>query len=117
MEFINGHDWDVQDLEADQSMTRQELEKLSKAFPGSCVGKYVVARDPDKNKSLVPVLYLVDRRKTTQWWWSCNAKYAYVIPEEERAKELAARYRGTNVRVVKITEDMVVKEEMNEITW
>lgn len=84
----------------------QSLSAKSRTFPKSDVGKYVIARDSDKRPDLVPVLYLVDRRKCQEFWWSCDAKIAFVLDTETRADELASHYKGTNLRVLAITEEM-----------
>ena len=84
----------------------QSLSAKSRKFSKADVGKYVIARDSDKRPDLVPVLYLVDRRKCQEYWWSCDAKIAFVIDTETRADELASHYRGTNLRVLPITEEM-----------
>ena len=122
---VNADEWDVADLCSRRPRTREDLVGYSRLFPKSCIGKYVIARDPDKNKDLVPVLYLVDRQKTEKWWWSCHAGYAYVVDSEERARELAKRYKGTNVRAMRVTEELAQGPDdtkdtgygIPEITW
>ena len=65
------------------------LEK-SVQFSQADVGKFVITRDPKANRRVVPILYLVDRRKTKAWFWTCYAEYAMVFDNKGGA-ELALR--------------------------
>lgn len=99
----------------DEKVTKEELEKLSRSFAACDVGRYAIARDPEKCVDKVPVLYLVDRRASTKWWWSCDARIAYVVDTLDRAEEIARKYRGRNLRAVRITQDMA--QDTGDIVW
>lgn len=66
------------------------------------VGKFVVAQTPRKNKSVVKLLYLVDRSRTKAFWWSHDALFAMVFEKKEAAEFQAKRYKYNKARVIEV---------------
>ena len=66
------------------------------------VGKFVVAQTPRRNKSVVKLLYLVDRSRTKAFWWSHDALFAMVFEKKEAAEFQAKRYRYNKARVIEV---------------
>lgn len=78
------------------------------------IGKYVVAQVPRKNKSVVKLLYLVDRSRTKRFWWSHDAEYAMVFDKKSAAEIQASRYRFNRARVLEIKPHMADREGFEE---
>lgn len=72
-------------------------------FKKDNVGKFVVVQNARKNKSVMNTLYLVDRKKTKDFWWSHDAFYAMVFNKKSAALIQAAKYKYNKARVVQIT--------------
>ena len=85
---------------------RMYIKAKGQCFKKSDVGKYVVAQTPRRNKAVMSVLYLVDRNKTKQFWWSHDSFYAMVFEKESAAQIQAKKYKYNKARVKKITENM-----------
>ena len=71
-------------------------------FMKSDIGKFVVAQTPRKNKSVVKLLYLVDRTRTKRFWWSHDALFAMVFERKEAAEFQAKRYKYNKARVLEV---------------
>lgn len=78
----------------------------SQCFKKSDIGKYVVCQTPRKNKKTVSILYLVDRTKCKDWWWSHDSYFAMVFEKESAAKIQASKYKYNNPRVKQIAPAM-----------
>lgn len=74
------------------------------------IGKFVVAQTPRRNKSVMKLLYLVDRNKTKRFWWSHDALYAMVFDKKSAADIQVIRYRFNQARVVEIKQHMADME-------
>ena len=82
------------------------VKAKSKCFCKKDIGKYVIIQTPRKNKSIVNILYLVDRKLTKNFWWSPSAFYAMVFEKEDAAKLQAKKYKFNNVKVIQIKKSM-----------
>lgn len=92
--------------EATREEKREYLAGRSRAWRREDEGKYVLVRDPFRNQDMVPVLYLVDRRKTRDYWWSADADFAARFTSLEMATRQRRKYKFGNVRVMRITSAM-----------
>lgn len=81
---------------------REYIREKSHSFNKKDVGKYVIAQTPRKNRGVVERLYLVDRRKTTRFWWSHDATFAMIFEDKEAASRQAAKYKYNKARVIQI---------------
>lgn len=85
---------------------RMYVKAKSQCFNETDIGKFVVEQKPRKNKGVVSVLYLVDRKKTKRFWWSHDSWYAMVFEKESAAQIQASKYRFNKVKVKQITSAM-----------
>lgn len=83
-------------------------------FAESCIGKFVVAQTPRKNKGVIKLLYLVDRNLTKRFWWSHDAIFAMVFDKREAAEIQARKYRYNKARVMEIKPYMANMKEFEQ---
>lgn len=62
---------------------------------------YVIVQDL-RDRTLCNKLYLVDRRKTKEHWWTDNIKLAITFPSRKLAEIQATKYKYNNIRVEKL---------------
>lgn len=86
-------------------IVEMKLERLS-----NLRGKYVVITSGKKGKDL----YLQDRNISKQYWWTNFLDCAFGFIKQDEAERVKRQYRYNNPRVVKVTDDMVVKAK-NEL--
>lgn len=84
-------------------------------FKKSDIGKYVVAQTARKKKSVVKLLYLVNRNICKRFWWSHDAFYAMIFENKEAAERVAKRYKYNNTRVLQIKQYMADQEWFREM--
>ena len=78
----------------------------SHCFSKKDIGKYVVVQNTRRNKNIVSKLYLVDRTKTKQMWWSPASIYAMIFEKKSAAEYQAKKYKYNKVRIKQITQEM-----------
>lgn len=88
------------------SEKRDYIRAKNCCFRKQDIGKFVVVQNPRRNKSVMKLLYLVDRKKTKRFWWSHEASYAMVFDKKSAAEVQANRYRFNKARVVEIKSHM-----------
>ena len=86
---------------------REYIRDKETRFKKSDIGKFVVVQKAKRNRKVMSILYLVDRKKTKRFWWSHDAYYAMVFEKESAAKYQAERYKYNNATVKQITSSMV----------
>lgn len=87
---------------------KKELYLIAKAhcFKKKDIGKFVIIQNSRRNKNIMPTMYLVDRKKTKDMWWSPSSFLAMIFENESAAKYQAKKYKYNNVRVRRITSTM-----------
>lgn len=104
-------DYDFNDLDTYSSTEKQfYVIARSHCFSKKDVGKYVVVQDTRRNRNVVSKLYLVDRTKTKQMWWSPASIYAMVFEKKSAAEYQAKRYKYNKAKVKQITTEMADEE-------
>ena len=93
-----------------KSERRDYVDAKSQTFKKSDVGKWVIIQKPRRKRSVVSVLYLVDRSLTKRFWWSPDSFYAMVFEKESAARIQASKYRFNKASVKQITPSMADKE-------
>ena len=81
---------------------RQYIRKKALRFPKSVKGKYVIAQKPRRNKHLIDWLYLTDRNKTKQWWWTTGALFAKIFDSAGAAQRQACKYKYNFIKIIKL---------------
>lgn len=84
----------------------------SHSFKNSDVGKYVVCQTPRK-RGIIPILYLVNRAKSKDYWWSHDSFYAMVFEKKSAAETQARKYKYNDIKVIQITSTMVYNTKLN----
>jgi len=84
-----------------RSQKKAYLDNKSK-FSKDLNGKYVIIQDPKRQKSIIKYLFLVDRNKTKQWWWTTNSIFAKIFSTIEEAQAQLNNYKYNNVRIMQI---------------
>jgi len=96
------------DLEGFAPYTQEEklayVKRRLASFVPSQVGKFVVMRKSDHANC--PALYLVDRRKKRDMWWSPYARYAMVYDHKTAADTAASRLKYGHATVKRVTPNM-----------
>lgn len=87
-------------------LERREYIREKSRFNKTDVGKYVIVQKTRKNRDVVEKLYLVDRRKTTKFWWSHDAFYAMKFESKDAAMKQAEKYKYNKARVVQIVNNI-----------
>lgn len=105
------YDYDFNDLDT-YSLTEKQFYVIARShcFSKKNVGKYVVVQNTRRNRNVVSKLYLVDRTKTKQMWWSPASIYAMVFEKKSAAEYQAKRYKYNKARVKQITTEMTDEE-------
>lgn len=98
----NFNNLDTYSLEEKQSY----VIARSHCFSKEDIGKYVVVQNTRRNKNIVSKLYLVDRTKTKQMWWSPASIYAMIFEKKSAAEYQAKKYKYNKVRIKQITQEM-----------
>ena len=98
----NFNNLDTYSLEEKQSY----VIARSHCFSKEDIGKYVVVQNTRRNKNIVSKLYLVDRTKTKQMWWSPASIYAMIFEKKSSAEYQAKKYKYNKVRIKQITQEM-----------
>ena len=98
----NFNNLDTYSLEEEQSY----VIARSHCFSKEDIGKYVVVQNTRRNKNIVSKLYLVDRTKTKQMWWSPASIYAMIFEKKSAAECQAKKYKYNKVRIKQITQEM-----------
>lgn len=98
----NFNNLDTYSLEEKQSYVIAK----SHCFSKEDIGKYVVVQNTRRNKNIVSKLYLVDRTKTKQMWWSPASIYAMIFEKKSAAEYQAKKYKYNKVRIKQITQEM-----------
>lgn len=91
----------------DNYLIKEKIKAKSRRFKKDDIGKYVIVQDPCYDKDLINWLFLVDRKKTKQTWWTHDAGLAIVFQKKNAAQLQARKYKYNNVKVVKIKESMI----------
>lgn len=103
-EIYDGAEYDA--FEPYSRLEKREYIREKARFNKADVGKYVIVQKTRKNKDVVEKLYLVDRSKTTRFWWSHDAFYAMKFESKDAAIQQAEKYRYNKVRVVQIVNNI-----------
>ena len=88
------------------NFVQPKIKKKTHLFTKDDLGKFVITQTP-RRYSDFRNLYLVDRNKTKDFWWSPNAKFAMKFIKKSCAEYQAKRYKYNNAKVVKITKKML----------
>ena len=83
-----------------------KIKKKNHLFTKDDLGKFVITQTP-RRYSDFRNLYLVDRNKTKDFWWSPNSKFAMKFIKKSCAEFQAKKYKYNNAKVVKITKKML----------
>lgn len=86
------------------------LDAKAATFSKRDVGKWVVIQNSRRNRSVMPTMYLADRRITKRFWWSPDAGYAMIFDKQSAAEYQAKRYKYNKARVKQITPGMANRE-------
>lgn len=85
---------------------RKFVYKISHSFELSDVGKWIIFTYPRKKVNIIEKLFLVDRNKTKEWWWSPAAYYAMIFDTKEMANLRANKYKYNRPTVMQISTEM-----------
>ena len=83
-----------------------KIKSRTQLFTKNDLGKFVITQIPRKSSNF-KILYLVDRSKTKDFWWSPNTTFAIKFIKKSCAEFQAKRYKYNNVKVIKITKEML----------
>lgn len=83
-----------------------KIRKKNHLFTKDDLGKFVITQTP-RRYSDFRNLYLVDRNKTKDFWWSPNATFAMKFIKKSCAEFQAKKYKYNNVKVIKITKEIL----------
>lgn len=101
------YDYDFNNLDTYSLEEKQSyVIARSHCFSKEDIGKYVVVQNTRRNKNIVSKLYLVDRTKTKQMWWSPASIYAMIFEKKSAAEYQAKKYKYNKVRIKQITQEM-----------
>lgn len=105
------YDYDFNDFN-NYSPTEKQLYVIARShcFSKKDVGKYVIVQNTRRNRNIVSKLYLVDRTKTKQMWWSPASIYAMIFENKSDAEYQVKKYKYNKVRVKQITTKMADQE-------
>lgn len=93
---------------------REYCNAKSNAFRATDEGKFVLVKKAERNRDVVPTLYLVDRDITKRFWWSPSSFHAMIFEKKSAAEIQAKKYRYGNVKVKQITKDMCHRDWFEE---
>ena len=84
---------------------QSKIKRKNYLFTKDDLGKFVIIQNSkyDNFKNL----YLVDRNKTKDFWWSFNTTIAMKFIKKSAANFQARKYKYNNVKVIKITKEML----------
>ena len=82
-----------------------KIKKKNHLFTKDDLGKFVIIQSSRYGD--FRNLYLVDRNKTKDFWWSPNAKFAMKFIKKSCAEYQAKRYKYNNVKVIEITKEIL----------
>lgn len=85
---------------------RSKIKNKNHLFTKNDLGKFVITQIPRKSSNFRN-LYLVDRCKTKDFWWSPNATFAMKFIKKSCAEFQAKKYKYNNVKVIKITKELL----------
>lgn len=83
-----------------------KIKNRTQLFTKNDLGKFVITQIPRKSSNF-KILYLVDRNKTKDFWWSPNTTFAMKFIKKSCAEFQAKRYKYNNVKVIKITKELL----------
>ena len=83
-----------------------KIKKKKHLFTKDDLGKFVITQTPRRYSDFIN-LYLVDRNKTKDFWWSPNSKFAMKFIKKSCAETQAKKYKYNNVKVIKITKEIL----------
>lgn len=84
---------------------QSKIKRKNYLFTKDDLGKFVIIQNSKYNS--FENLYLVDRNKTKDFWWSFNTTFAMKFIKESSAKFQAKKYKYNNVKVIEITKEML----------
>ena len=82
-----------------------KIRKKNHLFTKDDLGKFVIIQSSRYGD--FRNLYLVDRNKTKDFWWSPNATFAMKFIKKSSAEFQAKRYKYNNVKVIEITKEIL----------
>ena len=83
-----------------------KIKNKNYLFTKNDLGKFVITQIPRKSSNFRN-LYLVDRSKTKDFWWSFNTTFTMKFIKKSCAEFQAKRYKYNNVKVIKITKELL----------
>lgn len=83
-----------------------KIKNKNYLFTKNDLGKFVITQIPRKSSDFRN-LYLVDRSKTKDFWWSPNTTFVMKFIKKSCAEFQAKRYKYNNVKVIKITKELL----------
>ena len=84
---------------------QSKIKRKNYLFTKDDLGKFVIIQNSKYNN--FKNLYLVDRNKTKDFWWSFNTIFAMKFIKKSAANFQAKKYKYNNVKVIKITKEML----------
>lgn len=109
------YDYNFNNLDTYSSAEKQlYVIARSHCFSKKDIGKYVVVQNTRRNKNIVSELYLVDRTKTKQMWWSPASIYAMIFEKKSADEYQAKKYKYNKVRIKQITQEMADVEHFKQ---
>lgn len=84
---------------------QSKIKRKNYLFTKDDLGKFVIIQNSKYNN--FKNLYLIDRNKTKDFWWSFNTKFAMKFIKKSSANFQAKKYKYNNVKVIKITKEML----------
>lgn len=85
---------------------QSKIKNKNYLFTKNDLGKFVITQIPRKSSDFRN-LYLVDRSKTKDFWWSPNTTFAMKFIKKSCAEFQVKRYKYNNVKVIKITKELL----------
>ena len=83
------------------------MNENNRKFRSEALGKYVILL-----RTIYGNLYLVDRNKTQNIWWSRDPYYAMLFNKKEAAEFQLRKLRFNNPRIIQIDESMIESQDI-----